>query len=71
MTVSQKDARDHMKKEKITFEQAKNYLKPTPLFRIVNLLYAERKLLVVLLVHLMATLIIWGKHAEPVRWSSL
>lgn len=47
--------------ERRTFEKAKTYLKPTFSFRCVTQLYAERKLLIVLVVHFVATCIVWSK----------
>lgn len=44
------------------FEAAKTYLKPGRLFRSTSYLYAERKIAVFFLVHLVGTLIVWGKE---------
>ena len=43
------------------FQKARILLNPSALFRGMTYLYAERKLMVFFLVHLVATLVIWGK----------
>jgi len=52
---------ERLAEEMQVLERAKAYLKPGRLFHIVNTLYAERKLVVVVMVHIMATIIIWSK----------
>lgn len=46
------------------FEKAYEYLRPGPLFRRVVHLFAERKLLVVFLIHFCCTMIIWCKFCR-------
>lgn len=47
--------------ERVLFEQGKAQLHPTRLFRFVVHWYAERKLLVILMLHVVVTLIVWSK----------
>ena len=42
------------------FKRAKQYLELGPIFRFVSYLYAERKMLVFLAVHVVVTISVWG-----------
>lgn len=42
------------------FENARNYVKPGSFFQFLTSLYSERKFVVVILVHFVTTMIIWG-----------
>ena len=49
---------------KSLFEKVYQYVKPSPFFRFVVYLYAERKLLVFFWIHFVCTMIIWGQYHE-------
>ena len=42
------------------FNEYRNLLSPSKLFKIVLILYGERKLFIIISIHLIATLVIWG-----------
>ena len=70
MTSGGKSVASRMANEAQVFEQAKAYIKPSRMFRRVISIYAERKLVVILLVHFMMTMIVWT-HYALVKWSML
>ena len=49
--------------ERLILERARELIKPSPLFRLITLLYAERKLLLVFFAHFLATMIVWQNFA--------
>ena len=49
--------------DRSVFRLARRYIKPGWSFRITTALYSERKLLVFILVHFVATMVIWGHFA--------
>lgn len=58
---------EEREEERAIFHQARQCLTPGPWFRFVTHLYAERKLLIVFWVHLVATLVIWV-HFFLIKW---
>jgi len=49
--------------DRSVFRQARRYIKTGWPFRVVTSLYSERKLLVMFLIHFVATMVIWGHFA--------
>ena len=69
--VSLMGCNEEMKRERLIFNKAGQFLKPGPFFRLVTYLYAERKMVVFFLIHLTCTLIVWGKRLKELRFQSL
>jgi hypothetical protein len=54
-------AKNRGEQERALFRKAREHLDPGPVFRFVTYFYAERKMAVLLLMHAVCTLVVWGK----------
>lgn len=52
--------------DKALFASAKKHLPPGLFFRLIMWLYAERKMVMLSLMHFVATMVIWGKSRKLV-----